>query len=995
MRGSKARVWLAALFSLITVGALAAPVSAEADDGPEPSAETGRYVVILEDEPLVTQFGIDGVNSPAARAKGRQMKADQAAVATSAGIDAAAISVGYTGALNGFAVDLTESQVDKIKSTDGVLMVLEDYLRQPQTDSSIEFLGLTGGGGAHTRGLKGDGVIVGIIDTGIWPENPSFADDGSYPDPGIVLDESEYPACDFGNTAHNADDVPFECNNKLIGARQVLPTYRSIIGAEPFEFDSARDDNGHGSHTAGTAAGNAGVEAEMFGNKLGVISGVAPRAHIIAYKGLGDLGGFTSDLAASIDQAVFDGVDVINYSIGGGAGTPGADEFAFLWAAEAGVHVATSAGNSGPGAATLGNPATVPWLTSVGASTQDRFFAGTATLGDGRSYIGASITNETEMLPLVDAEFAGGDLCIPGTLDPTVVEGKIVLCRRGAIARVGKSTAVLEAGGVGMIMYNNSDVDNLYTDNHLVPSVHIDNTPGLEIKAYIGASDNPMAQIASTAEVTTWDSAPSMTIFSSRGPNPVAGDIIKPDVTAPGFQILAAYSPATAPHQDFGAIAGTSMSSPHVAGLMALMDEAHPDWSAAAVKSALMTTAHQDVRNNDRVSPAGPFEMGAGHVDVGKPGKKGSAFQPGLVYEAGVLDYFGFLCDAFPQVLVDPVRLCGALEAGGVPTEAVNLNYPSIGVSELAGSVTVTRTVTGTKGPGEGWRTWNVSVDAPEGFEVSVTPDNIRMKAGQSVTYQVTITNVSAPIGEWRHGSLTWATGDGFEARSPISVKGLKFAAPAEVSGSGEAGSVTIPVRLGYTGEYSAAAHGLEPATVFSGNVLQDPDQVFDPADGYSNLHQVTTSGASSLLIKMPPDATEAQADIDIFVFDSNGLVATSTAGGTDEEIVLNLPADDTYDIWVHGWSAPGGDSDYDLYTWVVPGTSGGSLSVSGAPASVTVGDQIDLDVSWTGATAGEWHYGAVSHSDATGIMGVTLVEVDNRVAGAAAAPARRAGQAR
>ncbi len=255
--------------------------------------------------------------------------------------------------------------------------------------------------------------MVGIIDSGIWPEHPSFADDGSYPPPPVVLDDSR-PTCEFGNTAHNPNDAPFTCNNKLIGARQMLDTYRALIGAAPYEYDSARDDNGHGTHTASTAAGNAGVEASIYGIPRGTISGIAPRAHVIAYKGLGDLGGFTSDLAAAIDQAVADGVDVINYSIGGGAGGPGADEIAFLFAEAAGVFVATSAGNTGPGAASLGNPGTMPWMTTVGANTQSRFFEGTGWLGDGSMYSGASITAGTDMLPLVDAEFAGDELCDPG-----------------------------------------------------------------------------------------------------------------------------------------------------------------------------------------------------------------------------------------------------------------------------------------------------------------------------------------------------------------------------------------------------------------------------------------------------------------------------------------------------------------------------------------------------------------------------------------------------
>jgi hypothetical protein len=319
---------------------------------------------------------------------------------------------------------------------------------------------------------------------------PSFADDGTYGLPPVTLDDSR-PVCEFGNSTHNPDDVPFTCNNKLIGARQILDTYRTITGASPTEYDSARDDNGHGTHTASTAGGNDGVEASIYGISRGTVSGIAPRARIIAYKGLGDLGGFTSDLAAAIDQAVADGVDVINYSISGGAGGPGADEIAFLFADAAGIFVATSAGNTGPEPATLNNPGTMPWMTTVGASTQSRFFQGTVVLGDSSEYTGASITTGAVSATLVDAEFAGEDLCIPGNLDPDVVAGNIVLCRRGVIARLAKSLAVYQAGGTGMIMYNISDTDILSPDTHWVPSIHVDNTVGLTIKAYIAASAAP------------------------------------------------------------------------------------------------------------------------------------------------------------------------------------------------------------------------------------------------------------------------------------------------------------------------------------------------------------------------------------------------------------------------------------------------------------------------------------------------------------------------
>lgn len=996
-----------AILVLIAIFAAVAPASAQGPvDGVLDSTleaaqgaigASDSYIVVMEQDPAVAYDGGIATLSPTRPSKGDKINSQSAQVQRytqfleeqhnealkAAGAELADKVHDYTIALNGFSAILTSEEVEELAKQPDVVLVLPDVMRFKTTDSSPAFLGLTDPAGPWSTGYTGEDVVVGVIDTGIWPEHPSFADDGSY---GALPDYAGLP-CEFGNTAHNPDDAPFTCNNKLLAAYQMLDTYRALTGIEPDEFDSARDDDGHGTHTASTSAGNSDVAASIYGIPRGTISGIAPRARVIAYKGLGNLGGYASDLAAAIDQAVADGVDVINYSIGGGAAGPGADEIAFLFAADAGVYVATSSGNAGPDAATLGNPGTMPWLTTVGASTQSRFFEGTVVLGNGDSYVGASITDGVSSAPLVDAFDAGDDLCNPGALDSNVVSGNIVLCRRGDIARAAKSLAVFQAGGVGMILHNNSDDDNLFTDNHWVPSVHIDYTPGLAIKAYIADVASPTAQI-DCCTTGTWTFAPSMTIFSSRGPNPVAGDIIKPDVTAPGIQILAGNSPfpdpsSTPPGELFQAIAGTSMSSPHVAGVFALLKQAHPDWSPAVARSALMTTAHQDVVDNDRVSPADPFDMGAGHIRPGGKWIKGSLTEPGLAYDAGFNEYLGFLCDAFPEVFANPEATCASLEAAGIPTKAYNLNYPSIGVAEVAGSQAVQRTVTSVAKE-NGWRTYNVSVDAPPGYDVTVSPSSFRLKRGDTATYEVTITNVSAPIGEWRFGSLTWQDKTGhYDVYSPIAVKGALFSAPEEITGSGESGSASFDVSFGYTGSYTAAAHGLEPATVTSDNVLQDPDQTFDPSDvgtGGANLHQFNLSGAAYFRIAMPPEATEANADLDIFIYDPNGdQVASSTAGGTNEQIDIAAPIDGTWSVYVHGWSAPGGDSDYDMYSWVISATPGGNLTIDSAPASATTGATETIDVSWTGATAGQWHLGAVSHSDAGGVIGLTLVNVDNR----------------
>jgi subtilisin family serine protease len=676
----------------------------------------------------------------------------------------------YKFALNGFAARLSFDQAVQLSRDPSVLRVIPDRMRYPTTDNSPQFLELDVPGGPYASGYDGEGVVVGIIDSGIWPEHPSFADDGSYPAPPT----GPLP-CDFGNVAHNPSDVPFTCNDKLIGARDMLTTYRALIGADADEFDSARDDDGHGTHVASTAIGNAGVAASIFGIPRGTVAGIAPRAHVVAYKGLGKLGGFTSDLTAAIDQAVFDGVDVINYSVGGGPSLGGSDDIAFLFAADAGVHVATSAGNSGPGPATIGGPASVPWLTTVGASNQDRTFRGSAASSDGWEFFGESITPSTAgEVGLVDGEDVGGELCLPGTLNAAQVAGKIVLCQRGAVARVSKSQEVFNAGGVGMILYNNFDAQFRSTDNHWVPTVHINNTDGQLIKGYIdGAGAAAVARINGGVRVET--DAPNMASFSSRGPDPVALDIIKPDVTAPGQNILAGASPIhfgdQVQGQLFQAIDGTSMSSPHVAGVYALLKQARPDWSPATMKSALMTTAYQDVNKEDGVTPADPFDMGAGHIRPGGRSLRGSVFEPGLAYEAGLNEYLGFLCDADPSVFADPAATCAFLDSLGIPIIATDLNLASIGVSELPGSITVMRTVTSVAQE-DRRRRYNVTVESPPGYDVTVSPSSIRLRKGETAEFAVTIVNRGAPVGEWRFGSLTWKNGaNRYTVRSPIAVR--------------------------------------------------------------------------------------------------------------------------------------------------------------------------------------------------------------------------------
>jgi subtilisin family serine protease len=944
------------------------------------AADLAPYVVIMDAEPTAAQ--VAGLSTGPASATAAQLEREQDQALAGADVPASAKLASFTTALNGFSAKLTVEQAAEIARQPGVSQVVRDQLRQLHTDTSPGFLGLDSRHGAWASGFTGEGVILGVIDTGIWPEHPSFADDGSYAAPPAGWMGGNV-ACEFGDTAHNPDDAPFDCNNKLIGARDMRTLYKQFVGPEV--YNSARDYNGHGTHTASTAGGNQDVVAEVFGIPRGDVSGIAPRAQVAMYSACGDLGCFGGDLAAAIDASVADGVDVINYSIGGGPGLNGPDDIAFLFARDAGVFAATSAGNSGPGAGTVGSPANDPWVMAVGANTHDRTFEGTVRLGNGATIVGASLTAGAGPATLVDSADHGNELCDPAVDFSPPITGAIVLCARGVQARVAKSQAVFDQGGAGMVLYNENDAQGEVTDNHYLPSVNTTFTEGQTIKAYIDSAGAGATATIDAGEAVERQGSVQAD-FSSRGPAVVAPSLIKPDVTAPGVNVLAGNTPTPtlgAPGQLFQAISGTSMASPHVAGVLALLKQAHPDWTPAMAHSAVVTTARNNVVKEDGTTAADPFDMGGGHLDPGRfANLPNSVFNPGLVYNAGFNDYLGFLCDADPSVFADPAATCAALEAAGFPTTVENLNYPSIGAAEVPGSMQVERTVTSVANRSA---LWVASVDDPDGFDVDVSPSLFVLKPGESRTVTITITNEDAPVDEWRFGELTWI-GVGlflppYQVVSPIAAKGVALGTAAEVSGSGTTGSLGFGVQFGYSGDYTAAAHGLVPRTDTADSVAQDPDQTFDPDDPTgTTAHQFTLAGDAHLRLTMntadlsPPSP---DIDLDLYLYNSAGEeVASSTSGGTNERIDLRLPADDTYTLYVHGWQTLGGTVGYTLRSWTVSLGTGGSLMIDSAPGAAVIGTGGTVTVSWSGLDAGIPYLGAVSHTGPSGLLSLTLVNV-------------------
>ncbi len=718
----------------------------------------------------------------------------------------------YRYAFNGFAARMTAADAEALKGRADVMNVWKNEIRYLQTDATLTWIGINGPGEAWSKGYVGEDIVIGIVDSGVWPEHPSFADVAT-PKKGNKGPNIAYgpiPAgftpsgCDFGNTTANPADAPFTCNNKLVAARCYNLGQSSADDSsnpcggngidqagDPATFQSARDDNGHGSHTASTAGGNYGVPAFIGGDFAGNISGIAPRARIAAYKVCWNGGGCASaDSAAAIDQAVADGVDAINFSIGDSSNYFGsADDVAFLFAAVADVFVATSNGNAGPGAGTVGTPSGVPWITAVGATQDNGVFYNSVTVNAPGSIAGDYVAVEgAGDVTLVDTGPITADVTATNpangcTALAAPISG-IALTIRGDCSFATKYNNAAAAGASTIIVYNTA-ADPMVMGalgGTTIPGVMVGNADGVLMAGETGVN----------ATLDAANAVPALNRiagFSSRGPNNGALDIIKPDVSAPGVAILAAANGTDA----FMSISGTSMASPHVAGAFALLKQAHPDWSAAQARSALMTTARQNLKQTFGDIAADPFDIGAGEV------RPSDAFDPGLAYGAGLPEYAAFSCENNAQIFSD--EFCASLESIGVPSDGSDLNLPSIGIGDLVGAQTITRTVTAVYND-NGNKTFSVSVDAPPGIDVSVSPSSFKLRKGDSASYEVTFTVTGgAALDEWAFGSLTWTDNVGvYSVRSPIAVRPTAFSTADGVAGGSGDGSVAVPVVFGYDG---------------------------------------------------------------------------------------------------------------------------------------------------------------------------------------------------
>jgi subtilisin family serine protease len=789
--------------ALLTFGQLPMAYAEPQEPATPPAPIPSRYIVTLTEKPIATYDGnVKGlratrpgkgqrVNVASSRAQRYRDYLEKQQAQAAARVGAKPLKH-YAVSLNGFATTLTPDQARTLQGAPGILSVTKDRPRKlVDSKNPIDFLKLSGSNGVWAglggKQNAGRGVVVGIIDTGYWPESKSFASEalGTAPptasDPyrpyrsGNQIKMRKADGGMFTGTCQAGDSFTGdECNAKVIGARYFSKTYKSQTPpAQRADFLSPRDGNGHGTHTASTAAGNAGVSASIAGHSFGKISGVAPGAKLAIYKvGFTSASGegpviYNEDALAAVDAAISDGVDVINYSISSSDEIDDPVDLAFLSAASAGIFVSTAAGNGGPGPSTLNHVA--PWLTTVAASTVAPY-AGTVVLGNGKKYAGISTTvfGKVGSAKLVTARSvkkasASGDdasVCAPNTLSKTKAAGKIVVCDRGVVERLEKSAEVKRVGGKGMVLVNLTD-NSSDGDSHAVPTVHLNVPYGPAVKAYAkkaGATAALKPGNLSSTPITY----PQIAGFSSRGPSVgTGGDLLKPDIAAPGVAILAAVAPPSNQNRKFDFYSGTSMSAPHVAGIAALFFGVHPTWSPMAVKSAIMTTASKVKKANGKRS-GDYFAQGAGNV---RPDRM---FNPGVVFDAGEKDWLAFLEGAGFDT---DSRLS--------PIDPSDYNSPSIAIGKLVGSQTVTRTVTAVKAG-----SYQTSISVP-GVTATVSPAVVDFtSAGQTKTIKITFTREAAAFSKAVFGSLK-LTGADTVARLPITVVPQAAEAPKVVTGSG------------------------------------------------------------------------------------------------------------------------------------------------------------------------------------------------------------------
>ncbi|KAI5010419.1 hypothetical protein ZWY2020_012556 [Hordeum vulgare] len=632
----------------------------------------------------------------------------------------------YHHVASGFAARLTRRELEDVSAMPGFVAAVPDVIYHVQTTHTPQFLGLDTAIGARNLSIgSGEGVIIGLLDTGVFPDHPSFSGFGMMPPP-----DKWKGRCDFNGSA---------CNNKLIGARSFISSGDgSASGAAPVP---PIDGNGHGTHTSSTAAGSVVPGAQVHGQGNGTASGMAPRAHLAMYQVCDENGSCAGvDVLAGIDAAVSDGCDVLSISLGFPPLPFYNDSVAIgtFAAAEKGIFVSMAAGNDGPRDSSILNEA--PWMLTVAASTMDRLISAKVILGDNVSFDGESLYQPDNSVE-ASLVYAGASLknlaqfCGNGSLDGFDVKNKVVLCDSGSFAPEEQGAEVLRAGGAGMIVANQFLEGYItFPDANVLPASEVSYDAGVKIKKYINSTANPTANISFRGTVLGTSPAPVMAFFSSHGPNVHSPGILKPDITGPGVNVIAAWPsqvPDTSsidPMPSFNILSGTSMSTPHLAGIAALIKSKHPDWSPAAIKSAIMTTADVTDRSgtpilDEQHKAADLFAVGAGHVNPEK------AMDPGLIFDISPDEYIGYLCGMYKSEEVSVIARRAVNCSAEMTIPDYQLNYPSVSVVfpprwTSSPPISVGRTVTNV---GEVSAMYYPKVDMPADSSVNLTvsPDKL------------------------------------------------------------------------------------------------------------------------------------------------------------------------------------------------------------------------------------------------------------------------------
>ncbi|XP_020227122.1 subtilisin-like protease SBT3 [Cajanus cajan] len=671
----------------------------------------------------------------------------------------------YTNVMNGFSANLSPKELEAIKTTTGYVSCMRDSPAKRDTTHCPHFLGLNANQGAWRVAEFGKDVIVGLVDTGVWPESESFRDEGI----------TEIPSRWKGQC-----ESSIKCNKKLIGARFFN---KGLLAKHPnvTTLNSTRDTEGHGTHTSTTAAGSVVEGASYFGYATGSARGIASGARVAMYKALWEEGGYTSDIIAAIDSAISDGVDVLSLSFGldGLALYEDPVAIATFAAVERGIFVSTSAGNEGPFLGTLHNG--IPWVITVAAGTMDREFHGTLRLDNGVEIDGMSLYHGNFTPSHVPIVFMGSCDKVKKLVK---VRSKIVVCEDKNGTVFDQVSNVDKANVVAAVFISN-DSDSFLLDNRFA-SIIVTPTNGEIVKAYISNSTANSAKASMSFKKTLLGAtpAPSVDSYSSRGPSSSCPFVLKPDITAPGSSILAAW-PQNVPAEVFGSInvfsnfnllSGTSMACPHVAGIAALLRGAHPGWSVAAIRSAIMTTS--DMLDNtmglikdvgDDYKPASPLAMGAGHVNPNR------ALDPGLIYDAGTQDYVNLLCAlGYTQKNITAITRTSSNDCS---KPSLDLNYPSfIAFFQGNGSREARefkRTVTNV---GEGQTIYVASITSVRGYHVSVFPNKLEFKEkNEKLSYKLRIEGPrNRKEKSVAFGYLSW-TDVKHVVRSPIVVTTIRF----------------------------------------------------------------------------------------------------------------------------------------------------------------------------------------------------------------------------